>query len=159
PEGPPAGVFDFFGDTEAAAPPAPPPVPKTSAMPARKRTDAPVPVTPIVEAEAADAEAHSPDHLEPEPAKPAEPAKAPAQPRPTAILAEVSGTPAELLPGDSVRLLEGKTTLRLYRAWLLAVTKYAGGVGRTNYLRLQRLDGATLEQRAEPGPGRREAHA
>ena len=72
---------------------------------------------------------------------------------PAIALAEVSGTPVELLADNTLGLFEGKTSFRLHRTWLLAITKYAGGPARTVYLRRARLDGVTLEQRYEAGPG------
>ncbi len=97
---------------------------------------------------------------EAEPMKSLQP-KAPelATPGAAAALLEVSGTAVELLPDGAVLVLEGKTNFRLYRAWLLATTKFAGGGSRTTYLRLQRMDGASVEQRYGPGRTRRGPHS
>ncbi len=62
----------------------------------------------------------------------------------------------EILPDDSIRLLDGKTTFRLHRAWVLAASKFADGTSRTVYLRLARLDAGIIDQRPNPTRGKNE---
>jgi len=89
-------------------------------------------------------------------AKPAEAVTAASPPPP---VSEVSGKAVDLLPDDRVRLLEGRTSFRLHRAWLLAVTRFMDGTIRYSYLRLQRLDGVVLEHRHESGRTNKPPHA
>ena len=93
---------------------------------------------------------------EPEPVKAPEPKAAETAPQ---VTPEISGIAVELLPDGTLLLVEGKTTFRLQRSWLTAITKFADGSGRTSYLRLSRLDGASVEQRFAAGPTRRGPHS
>jgi hypothetical protein len=76
-----------------------------------------------------------------------------------AAMPEISGNPVDLLPDFSIRLNEGRTTFRLHRAWLLAVTKYSDGTSRVSYLRLPRIDAGVIEQRHEAGRGKYGPHS
>ena len=83
----------------------------------------------------------------------------PAAPAPTTPVPEISGRAVELLSDHSLRLVDGRTTFRLHRAWLLAVTRYSDGTSRMAYLRLQRIDAGVIEQRHEVGRGKQGSHS
>lgn len=91
-----------------------------------------------------------------EDASAATPGQIPSPPSTGAI--EISGLAIDLLPDETIRLHDGKTTLRLSRAWLSAITRYKDGSQRTVYLRLQRIDAAILDSRFEVGRGRVSPH-
>jgi hypothetical protein len=151
-------AFNFFAPS-SAAPPAPPP--KKAPRPV---VEEPMPVEPVEEEPEPLPPPPAPKAPEPKPTPKAEEPKPKPEPPPpktepktdevTHIPAtiEVSGEPVELLPDDSAQLLEGKTVFRLSKTWLVAVTKFADGMSRHVYLRLQRIDAAIVEQR--PGPRR-----
>ena len=73
--------------------------------------------------------------------------KSSAAPSASAPLAEVTGRTVDLLPDNSLQIMDGKTSFRLCRPWLLATSKFADGSARTSYLRLQGIDAAILDQR------------
>lgn len=78
---------------------------------------------------------------------------------PTAAPGEVLGRAVELLPDDSLRLMDGKTSFRLHRAWLIVTSKFADGSARTAYIRLQRIDAGILDQRSSHTRSKTDSHS
>jgi GYF domain 2 len=70
------------------------------------------------------------------------------------VAAEVTGRAVDFLPDDSLHLLDGKTSFRLHRSWLHAVSKFADGSTRSIYLRLQQIDAGILDQRPTTSRGK-----
>jgi len=103
----------------------------------------------------------APAPLDETPAAEPEPAGAPAVAIPVPAAQahlEITGQAIDLLPDETIRLHDGKTTLRVGRAWLQALTRYKDGSQRTAYLRLQQIDAAVLDSRFEIGRGRVTPH-
>jgi hypothetical protein len=137
-------AFDFFSNADHGE--------RGPAAPAAAKPEEP---TDLPEAEPAGEEPAAP----PTTVTVVKPAKLPDPPpetKPAAAAAEVVGRAVELLPDDSVRLLEGKTSFRLHRGCLLASSKFADGSNRTVYLRLQRIDAGILDQRSSQTRGKSE---
>jgi hypothetical protein len=136
-------AFDFFShaDPEPRSPAGPP---------AASKSEQPL---DLPEAEPTTEEPAS----SPTPVTVIKPAKQPDPPPDAkAAASEVVGRAVELLPDDSLRLLEGKTSFRLHRGWLVANSRFADGSNRTAYLRLQRIDAGILDQRASQTRGKSE---
>jgi hypothetical protein len=160
----PAGTVaeNSFGDFAAAAPPEfnpafdffsnSGPEPRGPSGPAAAKPDEPL---DLPEAEPATEEpASSPTTVTV--VKPAKQPDPPADAKAAASASEVVGRAVELLPDDSLRLLEGKTSFRLHRGWLVANSRFADGSNRTVYLRLQRIDAGILDQRSSQTRGKSE---
>jgi GYF domain 2 len=71
-----------------------------------------------------------------------------------ASAAEISGRAVDIMPDDSLNLLDGKTTFRLHRSWLLVTSRFSDGSTRSTYLRLQQIDAGILDQRPNTSRGR-----
>jgi hypothetical protein len=63
----------------------------------------------------------------------------------------VTGRTAELLPDDTVTLIEGKTTLQLDRHWIRARIELPGKIVRTTYMPVHRIEMAMIDRRPEAG--------
>jgi hypothetical protein len=117
------------------------------------KLSAPAKPTPVGEASSAEAASPEPPVA---PTRTAEPH--PASPLPVHAVLEVTGRAVDLLPDHTLRPLDGKTSFRLHRAWLLAVTKLADGATRMAYLRLSSIDAGIVERRYEAGRGQKEPY-